>query len=107
MTLTEFLAARLGEKEQYAKDLLTNPALRDISGMLGLSDQMLREVEAGRKILAEHAPGYPVTYPEPSGQPTCGKCHAGGWDWDPEEWPCTTVRTLAAVWCDHPDYDET
>lgn len=67
--------------------------------------RVLAEVEAKRAILAGHAPGYPVTYPKPSGQPTCGVCHAGGWDWEPENWPCLTVRALAAVYSDHPDYD--
>ena len=66
--------------------------------------RVLREVEAKRKILAEHARGYPTTYPEPSGQPTCGTCHCGGWDWEPCDWPCGTVLALAAVYSDHPDY---
>lgn len=67
--------------------------------------RVLREVEAKRAILDEHDPGYPVTYPKPSGQPTCGVCHAGGWDWEPEKWPCATVRHLAAVYRDRPGYD--
>jgi hypothetical protein len=65
---------------------------------------VLREVAAKRAILGEHAPNYPTTYPKLSGQPTCGVCHAGGFDWEPEWWPCITVRTLAAVYSDHPDY---
>jgi hypothetical protein len=59
-----------------------------------------------RAIMAEHAPGYPVTYPTPSGQPTCGVCHAGGFDWDPENWPCLTARQVAAIFSAHPDYQE-
>ena len=68
--------------------------------------RVLREAEAKRKILAEHASGYPTTYPKPSGQPTCGICHCGTWDWEPCDWPCATVRALAAVYSDHPAYLE-
>jgi hypothetical protein len=66
--------------------------------------RVLREVAAKRAILAVHSPGYPVTYPKPSGQPTCAVCHSGGWDWDPEQWPCPTVRALAAIYSNHPGY---
>jgi hypothetical protein len=71
-----------------------------------MPERILREVQAKRAILDVHSPGYPVTYPEPSGQPTCAVCHAGGWDWDPEKWACATVRALAAVYSDHPDYQK-
>lgn len=66
--------------------------------------RLLRETEGKRAILDEHAPNYPGMNPEPSGQPTCNVCHAGGWDWDPEKWPCATARHLAAIYSDHPDY---
>jgi hypothetical protein len=69
-------------------------------------DRMLREVEAKRATLAEHNPGYPVTYPEPSGQPTCSVCNEGSWDVEPMPWPCPTVRILAAIWSDHPEFDQ-
>jgi Family of unknown function (DUF6221) len=63
----------------------------------------LREVAAGRKILAEHAPqrGW-----------ASGKCQRCVTDREgyPEEWPdddypCQTVRALAEIDSDHPDYD--
>jgi Family of unknown function (DUF6221) len=81
--LVAFLAARLGEAEALARRALIWQPLA------------LRMVEAGRAILAEHAGGYPGY---------CAVCHAGGFDWDPERWPCATVRALAAVYSDHPDY---
>ncbi len=92
--LIAFIAARLDEREHFAKTARLAQKHRE---------QMLREAGAMRAILDEHGPGYPVTFPKPSGQPACGVCHAGGWDWEPEQWPCPTVRHLAAVWSDHPD----
>jgi hypothetical protein len=99
--LVAFLNARLGEDEDTWQRAQDGPQ----AGPPGVIDRQLREVEAKRAILTEHSPGYPVTYPEPSGEPTCYVCHAGGYDWDPERWPCLTVRALAAIWRDHPDYD--
>ncbi len=89
MTLAEFLAARLDEMEAEGA---------------GSQTMISRQVAAMRAILDEHQPGYPVTYPKKSGQPTCGVCHAGGWDWEPQQWPCPTVRAVAAIFADHPDY---
>jgi hypothetical protein len=98
MTLAEFVAARLaddrdtadGLAEQYAAmgshiegaDRIRLHALLHHTAM-----RMLREVEAGRKILALHtlAGRYWCSCDEPQ--------------------PCTTVRQLAAIWSDHPDYD--
>ena len=56
----------------------------------------LREVEAGRRILYDHAP-------QAKGQRTvCSRCHYG----NPlgANWPCLTMESLAAVYSDHPDY---
>jgi hypothetical protein len=132
--LAAFLAARLDEDEAAAKaakapspwkaaeheadnwivtDAAGEPLIYD-EGTPSLEEaahiarhdpaRVLREVEAKRTILAEHDPCYPTYYPTPSGQPTCGVCHSGGFDWDPERWPCATVRALAVVYGDHPDY---
>ena len=71
----------------------------------------LREVAAMRAILALHpfeVVKRPVTPFNPyTGEPqpdeydaTCGIC---GW-FDPGQGGCQTIRTLAAVWNDHPDY---
>src|SRR5258706_496068 len=114
MDLAKFLAARLDDDEAAAKAAfgpgiaLNWPALPaavdvfiDRYGPL----RAVREVDAKRKIVAVPAPGYPNNYPQRARQPACGICHSGGWDWDPEQWPCATVRALAAVWSDHPGYD--
>lgn len=51
----------------------------------------LRDVEAKRKILAEHAPGI-------------DPCDAH--DASMRTIPCDTLLYLAAIWADHPDYRE-
>jgi hypothetical protein len=75
-------------------------------------DRQLREVEVKRAILAEHSSSGGM-------YPTCRRCEhrsSGTWYGDEEgdeeppddvsadAWPCKTVRLLAAVWSDHPDY---
>jgi Family of unknown function (DUF6221) len=116
--LVAFLSARLDEDEAAAvkaregprsqfveADADIEPLLFDEAGEFSLPARVLREVEAKRAILTEHSPGNPALDPEQFERPTCGVCHAGGWDWDPENWPCPTVRAIAAVYRDHPDYD--
>jgi hypothetical protein len=68
--------------------------------------RVLREVAAKRAIAAEHQPrrvGQSLTW--------CGRCHQvirdAREDEDPcgpFDWPCPTMRALAAAWSDHPDY---
>ncbi len=55
--------------------------------------RVLREVDAKRKIVALHSPW------EDSGD-----CSACG-DVPQVRYPCETLRSLAAAWSDHPDYD--
>ena len=75
------------------------------SGHLPPNDlkRVLREAEAKRKILAEHEP-QPWGEPQPqlSRCPAHGDETTGWWTM----WPCVEIRALAAVWSDHPDYDE-
>jgi Family of unknown function (DUF6221) len=73
-------------------DLLYIDELRDPA-------RVLREVEAKRKILAEHrlddmVPG------------VCYRCRYGvPAHWESTPYPCPTLRALAAVYAGHPDYD--
>lgn len=66
---------------------------------------VLREVAAKRAVLAAHA-GEINKYGEP--EPRCLVCltDRGRYqeDWSGDPWPCLTVRHLAAVYSDHPDY---
>jgi Family of unknown function (DUF6221) len=62
--------------------------------------RVLREVAAKRAILGEHRP-------EPDGGGyycTCCEDHRD--DADYIEWPCPTVRALAAVYADRPGWRE-
>lgn len=113
--LVAFLRARLDEDEAAAKKDQDAPegALRysDIDewgsplAWLMTSDRALREVEAKRVILAAHE--HRTEYPDdPQRGFGCDTCHFDrelgfppGIDW------CQTLRALADVYSDHPDYD--
>ena len=66
----------------------------------------LREIEAKRRIIARH---YMVTDDCIDGDGIeraafiCHECDNFG---KSDNWPCPTVRALAAIWSDHPDYDQ-
>ena len=98
MTLAEFLSAQYAENEATAGRYHRFDCLRaDLSAIAppctcGHADQIRAECEAKRRILARH--GDEATE---SGCPTC-------W-WDDAD-HCPTLRILAAVYADHPDYRE-
>ena len=108
--LAAFLAARISEDEAAVG--------RSRGGSLRgqWPARVLREAEAKRKILAEHWPEH-IT----EGWVACRRCvdwSAGSYGYGNEDedgeppddqsrmnWPCPTLRALAAVYQDHPDYD--
>jgi hypothetical protein len=111
--LTAFLTARLDEDETTAKDTLRAlawmidnnvqpPIAASTAGeKVTRMGRLLREVEAKRAILAEHAA---------LGEGYCPRCSQDeeqplpvGW-WVPA--PCPTMRALAGIWSDHPDYHQ-
>lgn len=63
--------------------------------------RVLREVEAKRRIVDEHAN---------VNDGDCGTCVIGLWGYPthggsrPESWPCPTLRLLALPYADHPAY---
>ncbi|HMH90612.1 MAG TPA: DUF6221 family protein [Streptosporangiaceae bacterium] len=59
--------------------------------------RVLREVTAGRRILELHLPDEDSPDADPD-EPRCQRCQESAW-------PCSTLRALAAIWSDHPDYD--
>ena len=95
-TLNAFLNARIDEKQQYAEALLT-AGPRDVSGLVSLSRQMSREVEAVREIVRWH-----------EAECTCSWCTADGEELDEPDFApaCPTLSLLAAIWNDHPDYQQ-
>ena len=113
MDLTGFLTARLAEDEAAARFMMDRETagLQPRADFLGfpLGERVLREVEAKRKILAEHEDvrdGH--VYDHPDG-PMCVRCadaDRDGEHYAERPWPCQTLRAVAAVYSDHPDYDE-
>jgi Family of unknown function (DUF6221) len=128
MDIAEFIRARLDEDEAAAraaagrapgpwvgafKQVTSEPSSAEISivATTEWSDtshhierwepaRALREVAAKRAILAIHEP-LPSVYGEP---PVCGACWPQPRPGTHPLWPCSTVRPLAAVYSDHPDY---
>ena len=115
MTLAEFLAARLREDEERAGDahLYDCDSVAPPPGPFPcdcwVPARELRQVTAMRAILAEHEDtrdGH--IYDHPDGL-MCVRCADADRDGEPyaeRPYPCQTLRALAAVYSDHPDYDE-
>lgn len=119
MTITEFLLARIAEDEAAAG--LDNTAIR---ASVGPRSRGRAECAAKRAILADHAPSdesYQRMLHDDVGDffiqppmPACRQCTNSrqGWrittEWDAEPRivaPCDTIRALASVYADHPDYN--
>ena len=101
--LVAFNKARLDEDEGAtygAEDLWL---IRDESER-AVEARKLREVEAKRKILAEHAPD-PVPWEASKWHGELTRCSQGHGDEYWTQWPCVEVRAVVAVWSDHPDFD--
>ncbi len=119
--LVAFLTARLAEDEAAALAAGSGEWVALDGGVMSVSDEtwpvasteverdrevrvhiarhdpsrVLREIEAKRKILAEHQ-----TDPDVGCITTCKTCDA-----EFAFYPCRTLRLLAVVYRDHPDYD--
>jgi hypothetical protein len=96
MTLAEFLAARLDEDEAAAKAVTFRSRF---------TARVLREVAAGRKILAygqeaqaklDRAVAHPEDFAPGDAGLYVGKAAASR----------MAMRHLAAIWSDHPDWDD-
>ena len=109
--LTEFLLARIAEDEAdadaedeaFAGTTLL-PEFDSDHQARWHTDRARAECEAKRSIVAEH--GFDFVSPvgaESSWEEftSCNTCHR-----DVGEYPCPTLRHLAAIYSDHPDYDE-
>jgi len=98
MTITEFLEARIAEDEIEARVCLASPEHTTRRWV-----RMLAECKAKRVILKEHELDLHMSE---SYCDTCAewwKCELGEGP-PPVKYPCPTVRALAAVYKDHPDY---
>ena len=68
--------------------------------------RVLREIAAKRAIVAAHHPETPSKYGHDVLRCAVCQTERGVWaeDRHADPWPCLTLRHLAAVWSDHPDY---
>ena len=95
--IVAFIEARLDERD------LANEMFRSAGAGDYLARRVLAEVAKDRAILALHRPDTMM-----SGQTVCGVCCADDeqkWTIVPAQYTCQTVRLLAAIDADHPDYD--
>lgn len=131
MNITEFLEARIAEDEAVAKAAIAPsemhpygddniPALAvedvpdQVRGYLGGTwgehlarhgpARVLAECAAKRAILALHRRDDEVQHMVYGDIYPCTEC--GDADASPVEFPCNTIRSLAAVYADHPDYQQ-
>ena len=127
MNITEFLEARIADDEELANAALVgmhgkHETAWDYAGYILSSERdstpkqdeflttwwparVLAECAAKRAIVAEHGrdDDSSADYCE-----TCAvwwKCELGEGP-PPVAWPCPTLRALAAVYADHPDYQQ-
>src|SRR5258707_5055194 len=120
MDLATFLEARIADDEAaartvhdvakcdamlYEEDMAAYAARTPVCDC-GYPARVLREAGAKRKILAYHAPEF-TDYRDGDGIERgtyeCTECDPGG---SPDNWPCRTMRALAAVYADHKDYQQ-
>jgi len=102
--LAAFLTARLDEDEAAAERYLAHSVWR--------YERALREIEAKREILRLHGrmsvqPGHPMfndAHLTSAPMPLCRSCEPETMWRRERSWPCRTLRALAAVYSDHPDY---
>ena len=102
MDLKTFLLARIAEDEAEANGQLGAEYYTDGAWPEEVAARVLAECAAKRAIVDRHRRDpdvqrmiYGDIYP-------CTEC--GDADDSPMEWPCPTMRILAAVYADHPDY---
>ena len=101
--LIAFCNARISEKEARAREVqqhFDDGRFDDLDGpgsRVEEAAQARREAWAMRSVLTRHSP---VT--EPGRGTRCGWC-SGEFD---VAWPCEDARSVAAIWSDHPDYQE-
>lgn len=96
LTLTDFLLARITEDEADAEEMAAGQLV------IGLN-RALAECEAKRQIVKLHAPFECCNVRCKGGGLHCFACNEGG-NGEIVHFPCPTVRALAAVYADHPDY---
>lgn len=122
MTLTEFLLARIDDDEGVITSTLKvsdEPASSGHEWTTGYDSRYgvfypevamstaraLSECEAKRRIIKPHVPDTCYDQGDECAECSFHEMYEGFNDYS-EPWPCPTLRALAAVYQDHPDYDE-
>lgn len=120
LTLADFLLARIAEDERrllrwgirYPRAVVFEPGPNAIPIKDHL--RLRRECEAKRRIVELHERGPhpldrkanpPFTGELETPSSICEEC--SGWDdpyVDQVDYPCTTLKLIAAIYADHPDY---
>jgi uncharacterized protein DUF6221 len=96
--LVAFLRARLDEDE---REIRNDPPAG--MGYAVLARRMVREVQAKRAILDHYADLTRATYPRELYRPGDGKPTVA---WGLVKYGDYALRQLAAIYSDHPDYDQ-
>ena len=103
-TLADFLLARIAEDEADARYLMVGlPPATGGPYSVDHPARVLAECEAKRRIVELHGVDDPTGRLYPGAPLACRVCDHDGSD---RVYPCDTLRTLAAVYADHPDYGE-
>jgi hypothetical protein len=93
--LIAFLNARTDQKDHFVRIARLDVATRT---------RKLREIEAMRRLIEIHRPEW-EDYVDGDGiersSYQCAECEPPG---TPDNYPCRTLRTIAIIYCDHPDY---
>lgn len=129
MTIVEFLNARIDEEEADARAATPGrwfPEGKGVSDSDGIEfveaprrdvshiarhdpARVLREVTMKRDLLALHKPGKADFYDVDQCDHCADQCHSSSGlscEEPDARYPCDTVRTLATVHADHPDYQQ-
>jgi len=103
LTVTEFIEARITEDDKAAREDNDHSAM--MTGFDVYVERVRIDLRALRAIVADHEPTGPM--------PSCSQCTDSMQHWRITEAragaprvtaPCDTVRHIAAIWADHPDY---
>ena len=112
-TITEFLLARIAEDEAQARRGFSHPRRWVIVAVPGMPDgvpngisctAVLAECRAKRAIVEQHQPMR--LHPDQVAYGMLPRCSECGGKSVRLVHPCPTLRILAAVYVDHPDYQQ-